>query len=357
MSNSETPTSNGIRTVSEKLSASGIETVENPDHDRIVEYRCPFCQYAAPSERVVRAHITEASVGNHENRHGYLDNLYVQGLDAEGEVVGDVHTNYADEDRMNVEVSNEMLPKEATDKQLMILEVCVRSPGKTNVAVVELLSEAYDYDTSESYVSKVRRRFLGAITKDDLEQARGTDDDSEDDEDGPSPPPAKTIEERTYDDLTDNQTRIVDTVASYEFDDPADPDTWELTQTEIAEEANVSLGSVRPTVEKYGEIIEARATVADSAAESVEMPDVVEDDEEPEPEPEPEPETDDSDYIRVEKATMRAFAREVDALTQTAESQREAAPRDSSMKAHADGKIEVAGRTRQFLEEIAEENK
>lgn len=335
MSESDTNPSDNPRSMNQKLDAAGKPTITDkraataPTQEDVAAYQCPFCGFTAPSERTVRAHITEETDGNHKNRNGYLDQIFVSALDEDGERIDTVQTEFTEQERRNGAVTTEMFPDGVTEKQRRILEVAIQNPGLSNRAVVERCEERFDYSPSDGYVSRVRNDHLRSPDQESKRKARAKD----------------------YDDLTDIQQAIVDEVIK--FPNPTDIEEWPITQTEVAERAGTVQTNIRPTVKKYANLIRHRKARLDARQEAG----IAQADDESEAEPQAESEAEaEAEGITVSRETLRTFARELNTLKESATAQADSAPRDSPMKLHATGKLEVIDRAESLLQTIAQES-
>lgn len=332
-----------------KLNAAGRPTVRDNRKEvteaDIAEYACPFCAFTASTERVVRAHITTEGGANHKDRNGFLDTIVVHALNEDGEILEDVKTEFDREEREG-EVTTQMLPDGVTEKQRMILEVAIQNPGLTRSAIQERVRERHDYEPSHGYVSKTVRQYL-STPEEEAEPSQAN-----------NPTPAR---KKDYDDLTEVQQSIVDYAVTQ--DDPLDPAEWGLSQTAVAEEAGCHMTNVRNVLEKYGTLIQHRKARLEASSElnGTSVSEQIQsgsepEQEEPSAETESRPETTGPKTVQVEVEKMRSFAQRIDTQMEAAEAQHEASPRDSPMRAHADGKAEVLEQVEAFLTDIAADN-
>lgn len=342
---------NGLDELNDKLKAAGRPKVtdkrDSPEDEtgEIVEYGCPYCSFRAPSERVVRAHITSSKDGKHADRNAFLDQIFVHGLDEDGNIVEDSQEEYSREERRNGEVTTEMFPDDLTEKQRQILEIAVQNPKLNDGEVAKRVAERYDEQVSQGYVNKTRRRKLKqAVEKAAIEPAEP--------------------EGRSYDELTDVQQTIIDEVI--EFEEPLNPKSWPVTQTEVAERAGCDVSNIRPTLERYGQVAlhrkakeEAKAERTSRSSSASETKGAEDEDAggEAESESTVEIETEQApNTVPVERETLRAFATEIETLKRSTQAQQEAAPDDSAMETHAAGKLELIERCEDFLGNITTES-
>lgn len=342
---SDSASSNTADELNSKLSNAGRPTITDKRSSKevseadIAAYKCPFCGYTAGSEKMVRGHITYENDSDHKDRNGYLDQIFVHAIDDDGNILADANTDFSEPERRRGEVTTEMVGEDITDKQAMILEIAIQNPGLSHQQVQKRCKERFDYEPADSYVGKVRSQYL--------KYQPPTDDDGK--------------PQKKYDDLTEVQQRIVDEVVK--FDDPLDYESWPVTQTEVGKRADCHATNIKPTLNRYGDLIRHRKARLDARSErrggvrrtkpTLVNPDGPDSESDSESEP---TEEDSQDYIQVSKEEMRKFATELDTLKRTATNQKDVSPRDSPMRMHANGKIEIVERVERFIKNVASEN-
>lgn len=353
--------------------------------------RCPFCAYTAPldegGERLVRVHITRENDAAHEHRNGFMPEVHVAFVDENGEFIDQVSFDESEVER-DGEITTEMMPSPLTDKQEAVIRKAILNPHLGVREITDELEEEMGEDApSYSYTYGTLQKFVRRPEVDE-----GDDDD----------------EFVGYDDLTNPRQRLVDEIMKIpvdDEDDPADPDNWDRTLTSVHKAAGSTFTTLRNVLEDNTELVRQRYARLHSGA--FDPPGATAQDSEPEPAeeeaPEPDPGVepvgsapDDSvaahgedparpmgmteqgregvqrakEQLRsmalpnydpdtefpVDRETLREFAQRVSVLQESADSQRDASPRDSPMRAHADGKLEVLEEVQGFLTRLAEED-
>lgn len=237
------------------------KTSNEEETGEIEVYECPFCEFDHPNERMVRLHITRLDDADHRNRNAFLDNLYIQAVDAEGNVVEDIEsprgTDFEGEDR------TELLPDnvDPDSRQGEILLEALKRPAAPEAEIVRAVYG--ETGNGDSYVNKVLRRHAANRPTPDME------------ENGSS----------GYNDLTDLQQEIVDAAVERVANGDAE-DLDDLTWTRVAEDADCAIQTVSNTLKGHEDIFNhrlARKTAAEELngptrgtanAASTEMPEV-----------------------------------------------------------------------------------
>jgi len=215
MTNDMSESTDASDDLNEKLTAAGRPTVTDKRTPKteadIDSYQCPFCDYQAQNERLVRAHITKESRGRHRNRNGYPDQVVVHALDTDGNVILE-RSQRDDPSRWSGTMSTEYIPEDATDKQRHILDIALRNPSATQKDIAERCADEHGYEPSSGYVSRTLSDYLTI--------------------DGAEDPTQKQPDRKKYDDLTDKQQAVVDEVI--QFENPLDRDAWPTSVAEVS---------------------------------------------------------------------------------------------------------------------------
>lgn len=129
----------------------------------ITAYRCPFCDFSDTSEEVVRGHITTEDDSRHRNRNGYLDQIYVHGVDENGEVIEDRESPGQTPTTHGTDETT-LIPDGVDEDSIEadILRAAITSPG---LSYAELARRACGEDISVSggRVKRVIKKHLGAV--------------------------------------------------------------------------------------------------------------------------------------------------------------------------------------------------
>lgn len=170
----------------------GVTIRDRRDH-RVAAFGCPWCEFTADSERLVRLHITQASSGNHRARNAFTDPMYVHALNDAGEQVDERPTGEFDPD-FEGESSTSFLPAgvDPESRAGEILATALKYPGLSTTQYAERVYADTDAKPNAEYVKRVLDRHL-------------------------SPPMATTTEtehdSKSYEELTDTQQTVVDAAA------------------------------------------------------------------------------------------------------------------------------------------------
>lgn len=202
-------------------------------------YECPFCEFTHANERIVRLHITRLNDSDHRNRNAFLDNLFIQAVDEDGNVVKDVEaprgTDFEGEDK------TDLLP-ERVDPDSRKGEILLEALKRPNASQKAIARAVYDKDDpSASYVHKVLKEY----------ERRPDGDEADEEADA----------QRGYADLTDLQQEIID-VAVERVIETDHVDTLEdLTLTRVSEDLGEDRGTlqtVSQTLRNYRHVFDHR---------------------------------------------------------------------------------------------------
>ena len=305
----------------------------NPSQSKVDKYVCPFCDFTDKSEYVVRCHITSTRDSWHKGRNAFIDPITINGVDKSGDLVEKVDTDFSNSGDISGKITTKFFPNDLTDKQKKILTVTLHNPSLSVKDIQSEIKKRYDVDVSASYIDKVTKDKLGTVKSEDENKSS-----------------------TKYEDLTDIQKSIIDYAVTQ--DNPLEPNTWENTQTTVAEKAGCHSTNIRSTLKNYESFIQHRKAKLDARdeingkskrnkeTETKEMKVKQKEVEEGETE----------DTIEIKKDKMKSFAQSIDTQLNSANSQYEDAPRGSMMKVHASGKIEILEKVEEFLTEVASEN-
>lgn len=129
----------------------------------IEAYQCPFCDFTDSSEEVVRGHITSEDDSRHKNRNGYLDQIYVHGVDADGEVIEDREPP----GRTPIGNGNDetSLIPDGVDEDSIDADIIRTAITNPRLTYAEMARRASDDDNSVSgrRVRRVIEKHLGAV--------------------------------------------------------------------------------------------------------------------------------------------------------------------------------------------------
>lgn len=323
--------------MADKLKEAGRPVVTDKTsstESKIDHYTCPFCTFQAPKERLVRAHITTETQGQHKERNGYLDQIHVQARDADGNLLDDVQSTVETSDRPDGEAITKLVPDGLTDKQEAILRVHLVNPSASADAVRSRIKERYDLDVSKPYITNCRNRYF-----------KMPENAVPDSEASPS-----------YGDLTDKQQAVVDELAKTA--DPFDHETWDIKVSELQDRAGVSYGTYKTVLDKYESVVRHQWAKTQNKPKSVPGPTETERDASDSDADESGGESADESgdaptSVDVSVERLRTYARQMDAVKQEAMGQKAAAPEDSPMETHAAGKLEVVEKAEKFLKQLA----
>ncbi len=230
--------------------------IQSPD---IAYYKCGWCGYAHAQEHTVRAHITYADAGKHEDKNAFLDTVFVQAYDEDGNLIGDMEPP----NTMSVgDITPNYFPGDvsADTTTADILRTVLENPTKSPEEVAEAVYEEA-ISGNIQYVEDVLERYLSTEAADGpneppqyTTETRVSDDEDHERarralERAPSSTQVqKPSEQKVYDDLKPQQKVVIN-----EF--IRDP---EQAMTEIEDTAGISTGYGKRIIDKYEHIVQAR---------------------------------------------------------------------------------------------------
>ncbi len=251
--------------------------LQDRDEPDVAYFKCGWCGFAHPEERTVRTHITREDEGKHKNKNAFLDDVFVQACDDDGEVIGDMESPKTMS--LSEGITDEYLPRAVnTDtKTAKILKQAIETPQMSEREIAE---EVYGEDPTQSNISYVYSILNQYLSQEAVEEGNVASDTGSGDQplytttrrgmtaDPDADMATDTLGQRggkSYEDLKPKQQVLINEHVRNEVDDLDRP------MTVIEDLAGVSTGYGSRVVDKYPEIVDTREEQYENG--EIELPD------------------------------------------------------------------------------------